>query len=48
MKSIVILYDDNSKYKNEKVFDGKSANELCSEQFNKLGKDIYSINKVNL
>ena len=47
MKSIVILYDDNSKYKNEKAFEGKSAQELCSEQFSKLGRDIYKINKVN-
>ena len=34
MKSIVIFYDDqNSKYKDEKIFNGKSSVELTKELF---------------
>lgn len=47
MKSIVILYENNSKYSIETSFDGRSAKELCECSFSKLGLDIFKINKVN-
>lgn len=44
MKSIVIFYDDkNSKYKDEKIFNGKSSVELTKELF--LNNDFSNINQ---
>ena len=44
MKSIVIFYNDkNSKYKDEKIFNGKSSVELTKELF--LNNDFSNINQ---
>lgn len=40
MKSILIFYDVNSLYKNEKVFDGNSAAELCMQWGKALNCDV--------
>ena len=45
MKTIVVLFDENNKYENEKVFDGKSAVELCKAAASSFGYDVVTINK---
>ena len=43
MKSIVILYESNSKFGDEKSFNGKSAKELCESKVSKLDLEIVKI-----
>ena len=40
MKTIVVLFDENNKYENEKAFDGKSAVELCFSAASSLELEI--------
>lgn len=47
MKTIVILFDNESSYENEKVFNGKSAKELCIKNTEALGYEIKILNKKN-
>ena len=44
MKSIVILYENNSKYDSMASFDNVSAKELCFNRLSKLGTKIVKIN----
>ena len=48
MKSIVILYNDaNEKYKNEKIFSGKSALETVNHFFDKkYFRKCYKLSKI--
>lgn len=49
MKSIVVFYDDKSKFGNEKVFGGKSAVELSGEWAKALGTECFTVEAcVNL
>ena len=51
MKSIVIFYDDkNSKYKDEKIFNGKSSVELTKELFlnNDFSKSLQKIQESDI
>ena len=43
MKSIVVLFDEKNKYEDEKVFDGKSAKELCRLSAASLGFEVKTI-----
>ena len=43
MKSIVVLFDEKNKYEDEKVFDGKSAKELCQVSASNLGFEVKTI-----
>ena len=45
MKTIVILFDENNKYENEKVFDGKSAVELWNAAAASLGLETCVLDK---
>lgn len=44
MKTIVILFDENNKYEEEKVFDGKSALELCRLAADSLNLPVQVLN----
>ena len=51
MKSIVIFYNDkNSKYKDEKIFNGKSSVELTKELFlnNDFSKKFQKIQESDI
>ena len=51
MKSIIIFYDDkNSKYKDEKIFNGKSSVELTKELFlnNDFSKNLQKIQESDI
>ena len=43
MKSIVVLFDEKNKYEDEKVFDGKSAVELCASAAASLDLPVKTI-----
>lgn len=43
MKSIVVLFDEKNKYEDQKVFDGKSAKELCQTAASALGFEAKTI-----
>ena len=43
MKSIVVLFDEKNKYEDQKVFDGKSAKELCQVSAASLGFEVKTI-----
>ena len=46
MKSIVILFDEENKHENKKVFSEKSGKELCFEKNKKVQEKIKS--KLNI
>ncbi|MBR5402574.1 MAG: spiro-SPASM protein [Treponema sp.] len=46
MKSIVVLFDEKNKYENEKVFDGKSAIELCNQAASTLGFKVETVSNL--
>ena len=48
MKTIVIFYDNDSLYQNEKVFDGKSAVELSSQWASWLGLEAFTLKSATL
>ena len=48
MKTIVIFYDNDSSYQNEKVFDGKSAVELSSQWAAGLGLEAFTLKSASL
>ncbi|MBO4759493.1 MAG: hypothetical protein J5505_05485, partial [Spirochaetaceae bacterium] len=48
MKTIVIFYDNDSAYQNEKVFDGKSAVEMSSQWATWLGLESFSLKSATL
>ena len=48
MKTIVIFYDNDSSYQNEKVFDGKSAVELSSQWAAGLGLEAFTLKSATL
>ena len=48
MKTIVIFYDNDSSYQNEKVFDGKSAVELSSQWASWLGLQTFTLKSASL
>ncbi len=43
MKSILVLFDEKNKYEDQKVFDGKSAKELCQVSAAALGFEVKTI-----
>ena len=43
MKTIIVLFDENNKYENQKVFDGKSAVELCVSAAESLALPVKTI-----
>ena len=48
MKTIVIFYDNDAKYSNEKAFDGKSAIELSKNWAESLGLASFTVKSENL
>ena len=48
MKTIVIFYDNDSSYANEKVFNGKSAVELSSEWAKSLNLPVFTVKSNTL
>ena len=48
MKTIVIFYDNDSTYSNEKVFNGKSAVELSKNWAESLGLPAFTVKSANL
>lgn len=43
MKTIVILFDEKKSYENVKAFDGKSAVELCIQNYKNFGYEVFTI-----
>ena len=48
MKTIVIFYDENSKYSKEKIFNGKSAVELTSQWAASLKLPFFTLKSASL
>ena len=48
MKTIVIFYDNEAKYSNEKIFNGKSAIELSKAWAESLGLASFTVKSKNL
>ena len=45
MKTIVVLFDEKNKYENEKVFDGRSAVELCNKAAQSLELQVVLLDQ---